>query len=45
MRLTGDYDDTYGLTSTDVTPLIEPAGKLIDNVTKIARQRITEINN
>lgn len=45
MRLTGDYDDTYGLTSTDVTPLIEPAGKLIDDVTKIARQRITEINN
>lgn len=45
MRLTGDYDDTYGLTSADVLPLIEPAGHLIDEVTLLAKQRISENNN
>lgn len=42
MRLTGDYDDTYGLTEEDVMPLIEPAGLLIDKVISLARQIIKE---
>lgn len=45
MRLTGDYDDTYGLTSADVLPLIEPAGHLIKQVTLLAKQRLSEQNN
>ena len=30
MRLTGDYDDTFGLTGEDVLPLLTPASELID---------------
>ncbi len=42
MRMTGDYDDTYGLTSEDVLPLIEPASELIDKVISIATKKINE---
>ena len=42
MRLTGDYDDTYGLTSEDVLPLIAPASELIDKVIDIAAKKINE---
>lgn len=42
MRLTGDYDDTYGLTSEDVLPLIAPASELIDKVIDIATKKINE---
>ena len=42
MRLTGDYDDTYGLTSEDVLPLIEPASELIEKVIVIAINKINE---
>ena len=45
MRLTGDYDDTYGLTSEDVLPLIAPASKLIDKVTTIATNKIKELES
>ena len=30
MRLTGDYDDTYGLKDEDVLPLVEPTKEFID---------------
>lgn len=43
MRLTGDYDDTYGLTSEDVLPLIVPASELIDKVTAIAKKKMDEL--
>ena len=42
MRLTGDYDDTYGLTSEDVLPLIAPASELSDKVIDIATKKINE---
>lgn len=42
MRLTGDYDDTYGLTSEDVLPLIAPGSELIDKVIDIATKKINE---
>jgi uncharacterized protein (UPF0332 family) len=42
MRLTGDYDDTYGLTSEDVLPLIEPASALIEKAISIATKKINE---
>lgn len=42
MRLTGDYDDTYGLTSEDVLPLIEQASELIEKAIAIANQKLTE---
>lgn len=42
MRLTGDYDDTYGLTSDDVLPLIDPASKLIDKVILLANNKMAE---
>jgi uncharacterized protein (UPF0332 family) len=45
MRLTGDYDDTYGLTSEDVLPLIAPASELIDKVTAIAKKKIDELES
>lgn len=42
MRLTGDYDDTYGLTSEDVLPLLEPASELIEKAIAIATKKINE---
>ena len=44
MRLTGDYDDTYGLTENDVLPLIEPTGDLIETVTELAKQKINNLH-
>ena len=44
MRLTGDYDDTYGLTEDDVQPYIEPARILIDTVSQLAREQITSLD-
>ena len=42
-RQTGDYDDAYCLTERDVSPLVEPAGKLISVVVALARQKIAEM--
>ena len=42
MRLTGDYDDTYGLTSDDVLPLLAPASALIDKVINLATIKMGE---
>ena len=42
MRLTGDYDDTYGLTESDVLPYIEPVKQLIQEVSTMALKRINE---
>ena len=36
MRLTGDYDDTYGLTENNVLPYMEPAKQLIQEVSALA---------
>jgi len=38
MRLTGDYDDTYGLSEQDVLPLVEPTGDFINIVINLIRQ-------
>ena len=43
LRLTGDYDDTYGLTSEDVSPLITPASELIDKVITLATTKMNEL--
>jgi len=45
MRLTGDYDDTYGLTENDVLPYMEPAKQLIQEVSVLALKQIKEKNN
>ncbi|MBR6142311.1 MAG: hypothetical protein IKQ37_11230 [Bacteroidaceae bacterium] len=42
MRLTGDYDDTYGLTKNDVLPYLEPAKQMIQEVSALALKRIKE---
>ena len=42
LRQTGDYDDTYGLTSEDVLPLIEPASELIEKAITVAMKKINE---
>lgn len=42
MRITGDYDDTYGLTENDVLPYIEPVKQLIQEVSTMALKRINE---
>ena len=42
MRLTGDYDDTYGLKKEDILPLIEPARELIKKVSELAIQHLNE---
>jgi len=42
MRLTGDYDDTYGLTEDDVLPYMEPAKQLIQEAATLALKRIKE---
>ena len=44
-RQTGDYDDTYGLTEQDVKPLIKPAGDLIEQVSQLAIQRLSDITD
>ena len=43
MRLTGDYDDTYGLTSEDVLPLIDPALELIEKAITLATNKLSEL--
>ena len=45
MRLTGDYDDTYGLTSDDVLSLIAPASELIDKVIELTNTKMAEIKD
>lgn len=40
MRLTGDYDDTYGLTENDVLPYMEPARQIIQEVSTLALNKI-----
>ena len=42
MRLTGDYDDTYGLTGSDVLPHMKPAKQLIEEVSALALRKIKE---
>ena len=44
MRLTGDYDDTYGITEADVIPYIEPARLLIEDVSQLAREHLSSAN-
>ena len=44
MRLTGDYDDTYGITEDDVRPLVEPAKQLIDLAVSMAKQELESKN-
>ena len=44
MRLTGDYDDTYGITADDVLPYLEPARTLINTVSQLAQRQINLIN-
>lgn len=40
MRLTGDYDDFFGLTEEDVTPMIEPTEAFIKVVTDMAKEKV-----
>ena len=40
LRQTGDYDDAYSVSENDVSPNIEPAGRLIECVAILARQRV-----
>lgn len=39
MRLTGDYDDFFGLTEEDVIPMIEPTEAFIKVVTELAKEK------
>ena len=40
MRLTGDYSDTFGLSSEDVVPNIELTEDFINQVTVLAQQKL-----
>ena len=40
MRLTGDYDDYFGLTENDVVPKIQPTEEFVIKVTELARQKL-----
>lgn len=40
MRLTGDYDDFFGLTEDDVVPMIEPTETFIKKVTDLAKEKV-----
>ena len=44
MRLTGDYDDTYGITGEDILPYIEPAKDLIDKVSMLAKAQLDTLS-
>ena len=41
MRLTGDYDDRFGLTEDDVVPKIMPTEEFVTKVTELAKQRLS----
>lgn len=41
MRLTGDYGDTFGLTEEDVVPKIQPTEDFINQVTALAKEKIS----
>lgn len=41
LRQAGDYDDAYAVSESDVSPNIEPAGRLIEHVAALARQRLS----
>ena len=45
MRLTGDYDDTYGITDADILPYVEPARSLIEFISKLTKERINQLNH
>ena len=40
MRLTGDYDDYFGLTEEDVFPKIQPTEAFIKEVTNLAKAKL-----
>lgn len=40
MRLTGDYDDYFGLTEEDVLPKIQPTEAFIREVTDLAKTKL-----
>lgn len=40
MRLTGDYDDYFGLTENDVIPMIQPTANFIKQVTDLAKAKV-----
>lgn len=40
MRQTGDYDATYGLSEEDVLPNVEPTGRLVSDISELARKLI-----
>lgn len=42
LRLKGDYNDRFDLTEEEVTPLVEPAGKLIKDVSELAIQSLSK---
>ena len=42
MRLTGDYGDTFGLTEEDVVPNIQPTEDFVNQVSSLARQKLSE---
>ena len=41
MRLTGDYGDTFGLTEEDVVPKIKPTEDFINQVTSLAKEKLS----
>ena len=40
LRLSGDYSDTFGLTTEDVVPKIKPTEDFINQVTALAKQKL-----
>ena len=42
LRLKGDYNDRYNLTSEEVLPLVEPTEQLIQEVSRIAMHDLNE---
>ena len=40
MRLTGDYDDKFGLTEVDVIPKIKPTEEFVRVVTEAAKEKV-----
>ena len=43
MRITGDYDDFFGLTDDDVIPMIEPTEDFVNKVTALAHQKMLDL--
>ena len=45
LRITGDYNDHYGLEEQDVLPLLQPTIDLVNMASRMARESLERLEN